>query len=61
MKASIFNLMEPKLKIEDNFYFILFFWWGGGLFATRSYQRKTFNISQPFFSATGSERELIVN
>lgn len=31
MKASIFNLMEPKLKIEDNFYFILFFfWWGGG-------------------------------
>lgn len=55
--------MEPKLKIEDNFYFILFFLvvGGGDLFATRTYQRKTFNISQPFFSATGSERELIVN
>lgn len=30
LKASIFNLMEPKLKIEDNFYFILFFFGGGG-------------------------------
>lgn len=30
MKASIFNLMEPKLKIEDNFYFISFFFGGGG-------------------------------
>lgn len=35
MKASIFNLMEPKLKIEDNFYFILFFLvvvGGGGIY-----------------------------
>lgn len=30
MKASIFNLMEPKLKIEDHFYFIFIFFGGGG-------------------------------
>lgn len=58
MKA--FNLTEPKLKIDNNFYLILFYFFlGGGVFGTRTYQRKTFNISQPLFSATGSERKLI--